>query len=120
MKNLGTKRELIGLTIVLLLAAAGFAFFAWYTMRPADVIGTVATISFGIVLSALIGIVLVLDAAATTRWRRFWVDLLFAALMLALIDYFFLDTTTPWQMLLAGAGLALALVALLAIRKLDD
>ncbi|HAJ54056.1 MAG TPA: hypothetical protein DCL56_05110, partial [Lactobacillus sp.] len=99
MKKLSTKRELIGLIVVLVLAAAGFAFFAWYTMRPDDVIGTIATISFGIVLAALIGIALFLDAAATTRWRRFWVDLLFAALMLALIDYFFLDTTTPWQML---------------------
>lgn len=101
MKKLGTKRELIGVVIVLLLAAVGFALFAWYTMRPTDTIGTIATISFGLVLSALIGIVLILDTAATTRWRRFWVDLLFAALMLTLIDYFFLDTTAPcrcwWQ-----------------------
>ena len=104
MKKLGTKRELIGVVIVLLLAAVGFALFAWYTMRP----------------TALIGIVLILDTAATTRWRRFWVDLLFAALMLTLIDYFFLDTTAPWQMLVAGAGVALAIVALLAIRKIDE
>lgn len=117
MKKLGTKRELIGVVIVLLLAAVGFALFAWYTMRPTDTIGTIATLSFGLVLSALIGIVLILDTAATTRWRRFWVDLLFAALMLTLIDYFFLDTTAPWQMLVAGAGVALAIVALLAIRK---
>lgn len=117
MKKLGTKRELIGVVIVLLLAAVGFALFAWYTMRPTDTIGT---ISFGLVLSALIGIVLILDTAATTRWRRFWVDLLFAALMLTLIDYFFLDTTAPWQMLVGGAGVALAIVALLAIRKIDE
>ena len=54
MKKLGTKRELIGVVIVLLLAAVGFALFAWYTMRPTDTIGTIATISFGLVLSALI------------------------------------------------------------------
>lgn len=120
MKKLGTKRELIGVVIVLLLAAVGFALFAWYTMRPTDTIGTITTLSFGLVLSALIGIVLILDTAATTRWRRFWVDLLFAALMLTLIDYFFLDTTAPWQMLVAGAGVALAIVALLAIRKIDE
>ncbi|WNX06634.1 hypothetical protein [Lacticaseibacillus rhamnosus] len=117
MKKFGSKRELIGLVIVLVLAAAGFAFFAWYTMRPAD---TIATISFGIVLAALIGIVLLLDAAARTRWRRFWIDLLFAGLMLALIDYYFLDVTAPWQMLVTGAGLAVVLVALLAIRKIDE
>ena len=63
MKKLGTKRELIGVVIVLLLAAVGFALFAWYTMRPTDTIGTIATISFGLVLSALIGIVLILDHA---------------------------------------------------------
>ena len=120
MKKFGSKRELIGLVIVLVLAAAGFAFFAWYTMRPADTIGTIATISFGIVLAALIGIVLCLDAAARTRWRRFWIDLLFAGLMLALIDYYFLDVTAPWQMLVTGAGLAVVLVALLAIRKIDE
>ena len=120
MKKFGSKRELIGLVIVLVLAAAGFAFFAWYTMRPADTIGTIAKISFGIVLAALIGIVLFLDAAARTRWRRFWIDLLFAGLMLALIDYYFLDVTAPWQMLVTGAGLAVVLVALLAIRKIDE
>ena len=47
MKKFGSKRELIGLVIVLVLAAAGFAFFAWYTMRPVDTIGTIATISPG-------------------------------------------------------------------------
>ena len=40
--------------------------------------------------------------------------------MLALIDYYFLDVTAPWQMLVTGAGLAVVLVALLAIRKIDE